>query len=90
MDKLLPCPFCGAEESTDEGATGIWVWWLSESGSPWFAQCECGARTHFKFTKEEAIKVWNHRVAPNETLRSELGTFGIDTTPEELQRLREE
>ena len=26
----------------------------------------------------------------NETLRSELGTFGIDTTPDELQRLREE
>jgi len=24
------------------------------------------------------------------TLRSELGTFDIDTTPEELQRLREE
>jgi len=29
-------------------------------------------------------------LSKNETLRSELGTFGIDTTPEELQRLREE
>ena len=61
MDKLLPCPFCGAEESTDEGATGIWVWRVPEGSRIWLVQCECGARTHFKFTKEEAIKVWNTR-----------------------------
>jgi len=38
------------------------------------------ARNVLKLTEE----------ADNETLRSELGTMDIDTTPEELQRLREE
>jgi len=61
MDKLLPCPFCGAEESTDEGATGVWIWSVSEDGDAWLVQCECGARTHFKFTKVEAIAMWNMR-----------------------------
>ena len=59
--KLLPCPFCGAEESKDDGATGIWLWPLVEKHKVWLVQCECGARTHYKFTKDTAIAMWNMR-----------------------------
>ena len=61
---ILPCPFCGAKESEDEGVTGVWVWpgiegW-PETGV-WLVQCECGARAHYKLAKQDAIDMWNMR-----------------------------
>jgi Lar family restriction alleviation protein len=62
MNKLLPCPFCGAKESKDNGATGVYLWPLvGEKYRIWLVQCECGARAHFKFTKKDAIAMWNMR-----------------------------
>jgi hypothetical protein len=58
---LKPCPFCGAKESTDKGATGVWFWRLGENG-PWLVECECGARSHYKIkSRKAAIEVWNTR-----------------------------
>jgi len=59
---LKRCPFCGAEESEDDGATGVYLWPIpEEKHHVWIVQCECGARTHFGLTKKYAIARWNMR-----------------------------
>lgn len=50
---LLPCPFCGLEDSVE----------VSASPGYCFARCKnCEAEGPFARTKEEAIELWNRRV----------------------------
>lgn len=49
---LLPCPFCGGEAETWDGA------------GPWYAVCtRCGAVGSPHLTEAEAIAAWNTRTA---------------------------
>ena len=67
--KLLPCPFCGAKQSVNIGATGVWVFPYRDiiSGKiiKWGVQCsDCFSESRASFKKDVAINNWNHRAAP--------------------------
>ena len=64
--KLLPCPFCGAKQSVNIGATGVWVFPYRDiiSGKiiKWGVQCsDCFSESRSSFKKDVAINNWNHR-----------------------------
>ena len=54
-EKLKPCPFCGGQASANE--SGWQGWWHG-----WVICKKCEVSIH-RDTKEEAIKIWNQRVA---------------------------
>ena len=60
-ERLRPCPFCGAKEDKVE-------LWDDETDVVWKhayqVMCiECGVRTYFFRTKDEAVNSWNRRIS---------------------------
>ena len=57
MDKLEPCPFCGAEAAL----------YAPSKNDSWSVVCEnegveCNVRLLYCLTREEAVQQWNRRV----------------------------
>ena len=49
--ELAPCPFCRSRATMNKGLSTVYYY---------FVKCwECGARTHFELTEEEAARRWN-------------------------------
>ena len=57
MSELKNCPFCGARASIKPSDSNF---------KTYFAECEgeCGARTDYRYTEQEAADAWNKRVLP--------------------------
>lgn len=58
MEKIKPCPFCGAEARMYSGTT-----YRFDSGHGWVCACKaCDAQGEIGETEEEAVRNWNRRV----------------------------
>jgi len=57
--KLLRCPFCGSNDAQLWDNTSEIVW-----KHAYQVMCiECGVRTYFFRTKDEAVNSWNRRIS---------------------------
>ena len=64
-ERLLPCPFCGADSNNELGPAPNWG--IREGrGQVWFIVCCCntGPQTNDYGTVEEATAMWNRRATP--------------------------
>lgn len=65
MEKLKPCPFCGAKETDEDKPLSVFAGFR---GSEWTVECErCGANLGWGsyIQQEDAIEAWNRRANDN-------------------------
>lgn len=63
MDKIKPCPFCGAKEIAVLKDTSLL---FGEDFTRYHVICKNCAAQIFRGEREEAIDAWNMRVEPKE------------------------